>query len=51
VIAVGLLACGGAEDGPALSVMSRIDDVQEVYADPETRFARSGSVAPSGQSG
>jgi hypothetical protein len=30
VITVGLLTCGGAEDGPALSVMSRIDDVQEV---------------------
>jgi hypothetical protein len=30
VIAVGLLTCGGAEDGPALSAMSRIDDVQEV---------------------
>jgi len=30
VIAVGLLTCGGAEDGPALSAMPGIDDVQEV---------------------
>ncbi len=34
-----------------LVTTSQNPTTKKYYADPETRFARSGSVAPSGQSG